>query len=493
MSIKRIGQFCVALGIAGITLSVLVDNLPQAKAGIQAAQILGIEVSAVILVLGIGLLRLETDDNFDIRKYTRRLIERVLSLPVLDWVLIGFLIVYVLFFIFPLFLNDTLRIKYFTTYLPDRYPIGNDLIAVLDLMKGWFFDGKSPYEVQFYPPFTYVFFAPLLLVGDYPSLFSAFTLASVFFYILLTLVLPLKIVGRENLPMILLLFLPGLVSYGFQFELERGQYNVLTFLLCLLAIYIFHTYPRHRILAYLLFTVSIQLKLYPAIFIVMFVDDWRNWKAVLQRFIGLGVVNFLLLFIMGRKIFSEFIRSVTSQISSPGWGWNGNHSIKAFVGNLAKDGFGVVSPRALAVIQENSDLLGTLLLVLFLIIYLSTILLAYLKNKPGIDTYLLVTCMIGALIIPISNDYTLSMLTAPMILFLSNLNIPQSVRHKIVYIPLTLGISLAYSSILIPFKFKPYFLNNAFPPLFLILIFVTLLNLMEHNRRTIKASIKETA
>lgn len=484
-----VGRGLAILGMAGMVLSVLADLLPWADAGLQAAQILGIEVSAVNLFAGAWILFGGAESRLKFGEQIRRLREQALELPVIVWVLVGFLVVYILFFVSPLLLNETLRIKYFITYLPDRFPIGNDLIAVLDLMKGWFFEGKSPYAVQFYPPFTYIFFAPLLLVDDYPALFMWFTLASVAFYILLTLVLPLKMAGWKNLPMVLLLFLPGLVSYGFQFELERGQYNVFTFLLCLLAIHIFHRHRERRLLAYVLFTVSVQLKIYPAIFIVMFVDDWRDWRTIVRRFAGIGVVNFLLLFVMGGGIFSEFMRSVTTQIDTPGWGWNGNHSIKAFVGNLVKDGYGLIPPPALAVLRQNSEALATAFLLLFLAAFVSALVISHRKREAGMDAYLLMTCTIGALTIPISNDYTLSILTAPMTLFLCNLPAPGFVRRKFTYILMVLGIAVSYSSLLIPFKFKPYYLNNAFPALFLILVFITLLNFMTPgNPRTPPAS-----
>jgi hypothetical protein len=44
-----------------------------------------------------------------------------------------------------------------------------------------------------------------------------------------------------------------------------------------------------------------------------------------------------------------------------------------------------------------------------------------------------------------------------------------------------LGVSFSYASMLIPFKYKPYYMNNAFPPLFLILIFVTVLNFIRYK------------
>jgi len=486
MTIKNIGRGITLLGILGGAFSILVDLLPGAKAGIQSTQILGIEISVVILLLGMWILLSESENKIDIKKWGGNLVEQVINLPIIVWVLIGFLVCYLLFFVSPIFLNDTLRMKYFLNYLPDRFPIGNDLIAVLGLAKDWFSEGKSPFSIQFYPPFTYIFFAPLLLVSNYPALFLSFTLFSVAGYFILTFVLPTKLIGMKNISMLLLFFLTGLVSYGFQFELERGQYNVFTFLLCLLAIYIFHNYKKHRIIAYVLLTLSIQLKIYPAIFIVMFVDDWRDWKTVLRRFAGIGTANFLLLFIMGGKMFLEFINAVATQISTPGWGWNGNHSIKAFSGLLANDGLGMIPPNVLAGFKGNPGPLSTLLLLLFLIAFVSAIVIFHLRNKPGIDMYLLLTCMIGALTIPVSNDYTLSILVAPMALFLSVLPEIKNTRYKMPTISLILGISISYSSLLIPFKYKPYFLSNAFPPLFLILIFVTILNFLRYRNEKLE-------
>ena len=141
-----------------------------------------------------------------------------------------------------------------------------------------------------------------------------FTLFTFFNYCILTLLLPLKIIGKKYFSLALLLFITGLFSYGLQFEVERGQYNVFTFLLCMAAIYIFHYHPKYRLIAYFLFSLSIQLKLYPAIFIVMFVDDWRNWKNVILRFVGIGLFNLMLFFVMGYQTFWDFIGSVTAQI-----------------------------------------------------------------------------------------------------------------------------------------------------------------------------------
>jgi hypothetical protein len=286
---------------------------------------------------------------------------------------------------------------------------------------------------------------------------------------------------KKNLPLVLLFFITGLTSYGLQFELERGQYNVFTFLLCLWAIYIFHYHPKYRILAYLLFSLSVQLKIYPAIFIVMLIDNWKAWKSILLRFAGIALFNLLLLFTMGYRTFLDFLHAVSTQLATPGWTFNGNHSIKAFVYNLAKDGYRITGSNTLEVLRQNSSFIETSLLLIFAILFVTAILISYTRNSPGLDAYLLMTCMIGAMIIPISIDYTLSIIAAPIALVLCSIPEHKQRPQRLISILMVLGISLDYASMLIPFKYKPYYLNNTFPPIFLILIFVTVLNLIRYK------------
>lgn len=481
MTLRKLGVGFVGMGTLGMAFSLLTDFLPGARPGIQSTQILGIEISIIILLTGIWITLAATDEKLDAGRRVRSFIDQVINQPVITWVLAGFLIAYILFFVGPLFLNSDLRMNYFNRYLPDRFPIGNDLIVIIELAKGWFTANESPFTIGFYPPFTYAFFAPLLLVDDYPTLFKFFTLFSIFSYYLLTFVLPVKMVDKKNVPLVLLFFITGLASYGLQFELERGQYNILTFLLCLWSIYIFHYHPKYRIFAYLFFSISVQLKLYPAIFIVMLIDDWKAWKNILLRFAGLAIFNILLLFIMGYQIFWDFLQMVSTQMSTPGWTWNGNHSINAFVFNLTKDGYEIIEPNTLEVLRQNSGFIETALFLIFCILFALTVLISYSRNRTGMDPYLLIACMIGALVIPISNDYTLSILIVPVALLLCNIPESKNIPQKLISIFMILGISLSYASVLIPFKYKPYYLNNAFPPLFFILIFATVLNLIRYK------------
>jgi hypothetical protein len=184
---------------------------------------------------------------------------------------------------------------------------------------------------------------------------------------------------------------------------------------------------------------------------------------------------------MGYQTFLDFLQAVSKQLATPGWTFNGNHSIKAFVFNLNKDGFRIIGADTLEILRQNSRFIETSLFLIFAILFVTAILISYTRNRTGIDPYLLMTCTIGAMIIPISIDYTLSIVAAPVALVLGIVPEPKNISQRLISILMILGISFSYASMLIPFKYKPYYLNNAFPPLFLILIFVTVLNLIRYK------------
>ncbi len=313
--------------------------------------------------------------------------------------------------------NPDLRFQYFYRYMPDKYPIGLDLQTLLGRVQTWF-ELKTPYPgdiPQFYPPLTYVFFSPLTMV-DYKTAYLITTLVALVSYVILTLLLPLRMKPDGNRSIVFFLFAVSLFAYGLQFELERGQYNLLTFLFVMLAVYIFHFHYKYRYIAYLLFSIAVQLKVFPAIFILMLIKDWRDWKGNIKRFVGLGLFNVALLFILGPRVFFDFTRAISQQVVTPSWNWNGNHSIQAFVFNLMKDGYRLVPPEALANLQQYSSVLTTTFLVIFALCLLLLLVLSYRHKENGLNPYLFLVCTLGALIIPTSNDYTLSFLTAPVAL-----------------------------------------------------------------------------
>lgn len=405
--------------------------------------------------------------------------EKVLGLPPLAWVLLAFLVNYATFFLRPVFFNSDLSISYIHKYIPVVGKIGFDIRAFMRYVDNWFVLNQSPYLDGFiaYPPLTVLLYAPLNRIG-YPAYFALITIVTLVVYTCITLLLPLFATQKRNISLVLFFYITGLFSYGLQFELERGQSDMIAFALCLLAIFLYHYYEKFRYLAYILFSISIQLKLYPAIFIIMFVKDWKKWKDNTIRVLGLALFNFGLLFVLGYRIFLDFAAAIVGaqgyQSTSPY-----NLSIKGFVHYLIGREWNFWGASYLKALQQNAQLMEYLLLALFSVCFLLLIASAYKNNIGGINPYLLFGCTIGALIIPsISNDYKLPLLQVPMLVSLSTLPKCDTNLKKSISIIIITIISIAYWSTFYPFMVKPDFLSRNFIPLVVILMSITALSII---------------
>ncbi len=237
----------------------------------------------------------------------RSLADRLRSWSALTWCISGFLLSYLLFFVLPVFLlGETMHLP---ASVPALAPIGSDLKEIMAFVQASLVPGGTPYiRTAKYPPLTYLLLRPLLVLQPHAR-YVLFSLISLICYVVATWFFPLKS-GRATraTPQLMLVFATGLISYGFQFELERGQFNVIVACLVYAAIWIFHSGKGKEIWAYVLFSLSVQLKLYPLVFIVLFVHDWGDWKRNLARFSYLGLANFGLFFVLGPRVLLGFCR-----------------------------------------------------------------------------------------------------------------------------------------------------------------------------------------
>ena len=87
--------------------------------------------------MGLGLTLAEGTEAIQVKKQIFSFVYQILNLPTVIWVLTGFLFIYFLLFVSPVFLNPNLQMNYFTGYIPNLNPIGNDLIVMVDLIQGW--------------------------------------------------------------------------------------------------------------------------------------------------------------------------------------------------------------------------------------------------------------------------------------------------------------------------------------------------------------------
>jgi hypothetical protein len=474
---KRFGYIVLGSGLFLIFFSISVDYLGIGKGGIQAAQWLGIQIGVIITLVGFGFISLKNDRIYS-RANLKGLIDRIQTLPPIVWLILGIMVAYVLFFIFPVFLNDTHRIKYFNRFLPDTSPIGFDLRVYIDRVKNWLLTGESPYELEgfIYPPLFAVVFAPMALI-DYPAsyyLISTITLLSFWGQMLFAHFAS----KNRDLSISVFFLLTTSLSYGMQFELERGQFNLFAFSLALLAIYLYHHYDSFRYLAYVLFSVAAHLKVYPAFFIFMFIKDWKDWKGNIKRFLILGLLNIALLFVLGYRIFLDFVDNIP-EFMSVTMTFPGNHSITSFVSNLAKSGIGLLSPDTQAWVSIHTSEVEILLIAYYMLCFLLILFTSYRREEKGINANLLLTCTIGSMVIPAQSvDYKLPMLAAPLALVLSNHQPGTGWLRNLVSILAVFLSALAYSITLIPYIYRPVALQISTPLLLMILTAVVAMNLV---------------
>lgn len=257
-----------------------------------------------------------------------RLITCLLGTSPFSWILAGFALTYLLFFIRPLFFSAPAMRN--PEPLPIHETIGLDLEQMLSYCHAWLIEKDTPYiGNNLYPPLAVVLFSPLLYV-DFASAYRLVTIITIICFVSVIYLLSRDVKRQpQKQSIILLVLVSGLLSYGFQFEIERGQFNLIAVSLSLLGVWVYHHFPRQRLWAYLLFSLSVQLKVYPLIFMVLLVCDWRAWKANLTRFGALLAANIALLFVLGTDVFNDFMQAITAQAVAPDV-WNGNHSVHAF-------------------------------------------------------------------------------------------------------------------------------------------------------------------
>lgn len=477
--IKKSGLSLIVLGIVSILFFALSDKFGIGKNGdvIGAAQFLGIEFGVFLILLGIGMIGINVTEKGNIQKTISSAFERINSLPPLFWVTVTFLSLYLLFFISPMFFSK-ISIQYFRNYISNAWAphIGFDIEMTVNHINDWLTQGISPYSdaIVPYTPLTLALFTPFIILG-YPGYFKFLALISIFFYILAVFLIPLLVGQKKDYGLLLLFGIIGLFSYGFQFELERGQFNIISFALCLLALYIFHYQYKFRYFAYLLFSLAVQLKIYPAIFAILLIKNWRDWKNNIRRMIGLGLFNFFLLFVLGYQLFIDFLKQITHRQI---------YFQSSRLEDISISGFTLfLSESNISIFSKYADFIGFLILVLIVVIILAVVIHLYRNDINGLNPYLLLFCTLAALMVPTASiDYKLPILIAPMIILL--ISIPTIVHplKKALLNVILIVLSTAYWSTLYPLTVKPLFLARNSPALLTILFSTAILYILMNGK-----------
>ncbi len=393
----------------------------------------------------------------------------ILGWPSITWILFSYIIVFFAYFIIPTFLNAYHELLFFHDF-PVLKPLGADLIEYLNFSKALAETG-TPYGLSdYYPPFQAIFFLRFMQSGPDQS-YVYMTVLSFVSFLLITFLYPLLSSNRRRLnSQAVLGILTGLFSYGLWFEIERGQFDLLSMAICFLAIYIYHRHPRFRMAAYLLFVISVNLKIYPAIFVLCFTTDWHDWKNNLRRWLLLLAANFASLFILGWKVFLGFVHNLTSQLSRPSYWWIGNHSIDSFV-RVMVENFSVTYPNLFGILSQNILWLDLILSAIYLLCPAAVLWMTYHRRMNGANPYLLLIVTLGAMLIPsTSHDYKLCILIGPMVVLFNDLELSPSRKNwlDLAAILLVILISISYFATLFLHYNLPFLLASNFPLLMIL-------------------------
>ena len=226
---------------------------------------------------------------------------------------------------------------FFGKFLPLQLPTGSDFLNGVYLPARAFSSSASAY-----PPFTLIIGKPFTLLG-----FSSAYLVQVGVLVALGIasaalsaVLAMKVVhgpdsddspriSRAQVAILMCAWL--LSSYGFVFEVERGNIDLYALFFSLLAVWALTRKHDNVWLPAVLLAVAINIKLYPAILVVLLF--WRyRWRAVVPVLVS----NAVLLLVAGPTNAWSFFKNLTALGGAPSlWAWVGNHSAASFTQGLA--------------------------------------------------------------------------------------------------------------------------------------------------------------
>ena len=328
--------------------------------------------------------------------------------------LIGFLISFLIFYVYPCFLMSD-SFLYFKTLPSYEHAIGIDLGHNISFSK-LLLEGKPIYgNVNCYAPLVSVLFIPFTLVS-FQTAFWIMTAITLCAFISL-FVLAQKILGTGTSEVVLI-FVSGLLSYGMAFQLERSQFYDLTMAILMWSLYLAY-FTKYKKIAWGLFSLAVQMKLFPLAFIWLIAK--RKWRDV----IILGAINFGLLFVLGYSTFLGFINSLP--MVAGGWINVMNHSLKSY--------FTVI---------DRPDLFSIFaLLVIGGWFYVN-------KRSKGFDYLAIFYCSLISLLLPsVSYDYANPILILPMCLFVQKLSKLE-----------LFVVAILYSSMLFSYASKIIMVNN---------------------------------
>jgi hypothetical protein len=333
-------------------------------------------------------------------------------------------------------------------------------------LRSGFDNYSSQYNI--YPPFVTLAYLPL-------SFFPANIAYQIFCIILLcflfslvyallsekgNLIIPCE--NRITCKTILSLLIVYILfqTYPVNFAFERGNYDIIAASFAVFSLLAMT--KKSVIVSAGWLAISTQLKIYPAILIIMLFARF-GWKSVWY----FALFNVLLLFTLGIPGFEKFVSTMSAFAVKPML-WPGNHSLFSFYRALKQEYFSEMSIMLYQSIFAFLSLIAfAILLYVFVFRYLRStkLLRANIIGTSGITYFsgmeigIIGTCFcIMSLIPTTSHDYNLVVQIIPLILLFSRSRTELFCSKKAAYI-VTMLISVSVAYLFIPrFSILPFHL-----------------------------------
>jgi hypothetical protein len=365
--------------------------------------------------------------------------------------------------------------------IPAMPPVGADFHQGLyQPAKLWRSD-QSPYSIiNVYPPFVTVVGLPFTLLKPLTAyrvfavgLFLA-NLTTLWLAISLAISVfagrwPRTVAQNLALPLLVALGFLHFTSYGFDFSLERGNYDVWPGLLSLLTVWLLIHRPSWFWPQLILLSLAVHLKIYPAIlFLLIF---WRHrWRSILPAM----VLNGGLACILGYKVLPELYAWLKMAIVGNS-STTINHSGISFWDSVMVPLFHVPGSA------------GKLALVTPFALWLIGVVVLWRRGPTPVNLLRLYVISIPLMnVLPsLSFDYKLVILTAPLAILLVDSILKfagdGSRRAGVTVVLLLLAAGLMARSYLVD---TPYWLANKYPCILLIQVLGVLAALVSRDSPT---------
>ena len=366
----------------------------------------------------------------------------------------SFIISFIVGFIYPVFFHS--EEMYFPRYVPSEGNLGSDLYATFTMVNG----GVLPY-----PPLAIIIFRLFSLLPINIAFKIITTISLILLFLLCFLIIP-KTSKNNNIFVSTFIFITLLTSYGFQFELQRGQWNFICIFLIYFSLLLFKNGNKN--LSVVFFSLAVHLKVYPLIFIILFIDDFSSVKKNIIHILKIVMFNLVLVLLIGVDVHIKFLKNIFEFANLP-YMWKGNHSISSFVS--------MVNDNIL-----NIHYLSQGLYLIYFICLLIVLVISFRMKLHFYNKYVLFLLTVGTLIIPsVSHDYTLPLITLALLYFILNSKTIFKAGFGAIYMGLISIIFFTHYSYTNYMGLFEYFFLNKFLLLFSSALLVTCLCIKEYR------------